>query len=82
MISGIDKAENSGAFVYHAGTALSEKGGFVTSGGRVLGVTYVGDTLEKAVDGAYNAARKISFEGAFMRSDIGKRALGFEESEK
>lgn len=82
VISGIDKAEKSGAFVYHAGTALSEKGGFVTSGGRVLGVTYVGDTLEKAIDGAYNAAEKISFEGAFMRSDIGKRALGFEESEK
>lgn len=62
------------ATVYHAGTKL-ENGGFLTNGGRVLGVTAKGDTLEKALENAYCAVEKISFEGAMYRKDIGKRAL-------
>ena len=72
VITGMDEAEAAGATVYHAGTKLDD-GHFVTAGGRVLGVTAMGDTLRGAVDAAYTAARKIAFEGAHMRSDIGSR---------
>ena len=64
-------------WVFHSGTAL--KGGrYVTAGGRVLGVTATGDTLKAAIDRAYGAARRVHFDGMFMRSDIGKRALEVE----
>ena len=69
VITGMDDAEATGATVYHAGTKLAD-GSFVTAGGRVLGVTAMGDTLRGAVDAAYAAAR---FEGAHMRSDIGSK---------
>jgi len=60
--------------VYHAGDKLTNQG-LVTSGGRVLGVTATADTLRQALDDAYAAAGQIHFDGAFMRSDIGRRAL-------
>ncbi len=69
-----DKGQVEGAFVYHAGTKF-EDGVFKTSGGRVIGVTATGDTLQAALDKAYKAVDKISFEGAHFRRDIGKRAL-------
>ena len=62
------------AVVYHAGTKLTEDG-LVTSGGRVMGVTAVGETLRQALDRAYAAADNISFENMYKRSDIGARAL-------
>ena len=72
LITGLDTAEQMGATVYHAGTKKTDAG-FVTAGGRVLGVTALGDTLKDAVDSAYAAARAIHFDGAHMRSDIGSR---------
>ena len=63
-----------GAVVYHAGTKLTEDG-LVTSGGRVMGVTALGGTLREALDKAYDAAEKISFENMYKRGDIGARAL-------
>ncbi|MFP4650661.1 MAG: phosphoribosylamine--glycine ligase [Desulfobacterales bacterium] len=60
--------------VFHAGTAL-ENGSLVTSGGRVLGVTALGDDTEKAISRAYEAAGKISWKGEHHRGDIGKKAL-------
>ncbi len=60
--------------VYHAGDKL-DGDKLVTSGGRVLGVTAVGDTLEAALKDAYAAAERIEFDGKYMRHDIGKRAL-------
>ena len=72
LITGLEDAEQAGATVYHAGTKLTEAG-YVTAGGRVLGVTALGGTLKEAVDSAYAAARKIHFDGAHMRSDIGSR---------
>lgn len=69
-ISGIDAAEEEGAFVFHAGTALKD-GKLVTAGGRALGVTALGTTQEEARDRAYRAASKISFEGMHYRKDIG-----------
>ena len=73
-ITGIVKAEALGATVYHAGTAVKD-GALVTAGGRVLGVTALGDTLADAVGHAYKAAREIHFDGVHMRSDIGSREL-------
>jgi len=64
QISGIDAA------VYHAGTKRGEDG-FVTAGGRVLGVTATGAGLREAVENAYAAAAEISFEGMRYRKDIG-----------
>lgn len=60
-----------GATVYHAGTTCREDR-FYTNGGRVLGVTASGATLQEALDGAYDAVEKIHFDGAHYRKDIGK----------
>ena len=60
--------------VFHAGSALKD-GKLVTNGGRVLGVTATAGDLESAIADAYAAAKKIHFDGMFMRSDIGKRAM-------
>jgi phosphoribosylamine--glycine ligase len=61
--------------VFHAGTAFSPEGQVVTSGGRVLGVTGRGDTIEQAISKAYSGVEKIDFAGAHYRRDIGKKAL-------
>ncbi len=60
--------------IYVAGAKL-EDGVVKTAGGRVLGAVCTAESLQKAVDGAYVLAKKIKFENAYMRSDIGKRAL-------
>ena len=70
----IDIPEDIAEHVYVAGAALKD-GKLVTSGGRVLGVTAKADTLENALSAAYERVSQISFEGAFYRKDIGKRAL-------
>ena len=59
---------------YVAGAKI-EKGTLVTGGGRVLGVTCVADTLKEAIDKAYNDVKKVSFENAYYRNDIGQKAL-------
>lgn len=60
--------------VYVAGASIND-GKLVTNGGRVLGVTAVAPTLEDAISAAYAKVEKISFDNAFYRRDIGKRAL-------
>ena len=71
-ISGLaENGQVDGATVYHAGTVFQE-GKFYTNGGRVLGVTAMGDTLPKALEKAYSAVEKIHFSGAHYRKDIGK----------
>lgn len=71
MLGMDDKGQVAGATVYHAGTKY-ENGKFYTNGGRVLGVTATGKTLDEALDSAYKAVEKISFEGAHYRKDIGR----------
>ncbi|WP_099204278.1 phosphoribosylamine--glycine ligase [Scatolibacter rhodanostii] len=66
-----EKAQVDGATVYHAGTK-AENGKILTNGGRVLGVTAKAKNLSEALDKAYQAVEKISFEGAMYRKDIGK----------
>lgn len=73
-ITGLSNGQLGGVTVYHAGTKLQDNK-LVTSGGRVLGVTALGDTLENALKKSYDAVEKIHFEGAHYRRDIGKRAL-------
>ncbi|MEM2760228.1 MAG: phosphoribosylamine--glycine ligase [Nitrososphaerales archaeon] len=76
VITGLDKIITNTVKVFHAGTAVKD-GKIVTSGGRVLGVTAVGDGIENAIKNAYNAVRKISWDGAYYRTDIGKKALTY-----
>lgn len=74
VISGIDEAEKAGAIVFHAGTETCG-GETVTSGGRVVGVTAVGDSYRECIDKAYAGVGKISFDGSHYRHDIGARLL-------
>ena len=60
--------------VFHAGTSKSIAGEILTAGGRVLGVTSTGESLEEALDHCYEAAQKISWDGMQYRRDIGKFA--------
>ncbi len=69
---GLDKQND--IVVFHAGTKL-KNGKIFSDGGRVLGVTGMGDTIQKAIEKTYSAVRKIKFEGMFYRSDIGKNVL-------
>lgn len=70
-----DPRAGEGLAVFHAGTALDERGAVVTAGGRVLGVTAWSGGLPAALRLAYRAAEGISFEGCHYRRDIGHRAL-------
>jgi phosphoribosylamine--glycine ligase len=75
-IRGLDEAAQvPDVKVFHAGTRLSE-GRVVTHGGRVLGVTSLGNTLAAAKLSAYTAVKKIRWEGAWCRKDISDKALG------
>ena len=66
-----ENGQVEGATVYHAGTKF-ENGKFYTNGGRVLGVTATAPTLDEALEKAYAAVDKISFEGMHFRHDIGR----------
>jgi len=61
--------------VFHAGTAFGAKKETVTSGGRVLAVTALGDNLRDAHDRVYQAINHVHFEGGFFRKDIGQKAI-------
>ena len=76
-IFGLEKIKpEEGAVVFHAGTKQNGEN-IVTAGGRVLGVTAIGykSELERTIQEAYKAVEKITFDGAYYRSDIGKKAL-------
>jgi phosphoribosylamine--glycine ligase len=74
-IHGLEKLKNwQSGFVFHAGT-VTDNGCWLTSGGRVLGVTARGITIAAAVNEAYRAVGEISWEGMHYRKDIARRAL-------
>ena len=75
IISGFDTV-SSDAYVFHAGTKKSD-GKILSNGGRVLGVTALGDSLELAISNAYDAVKKISWSSKYCRTDIGKKGLDF-----
>lgn len=74
VIDGLNEAEKCEAIVFHAGTSKKD-GNIVNSGGRVLGVTAKGCDIRKAVENAYQAVEKISWNGSWYRKDIAHRAL-------
>jgi phosphoribosylamine--glycine ligase len=75
VIEGLEEVSRmKDVFVYHAGTALKD-GKVVTNGGRVLGVTGLGEDAQKAIDRTYQGVHKISWDGAHYRRDIGAKAL-------
>jgi len=74
-IEGLREDYGEGAMVFHAGTKKGRDGGVVTSGGRVLGLTAWGASLESTVNRAYALSDGISFDGAWLRRDIAHRAL-------
>ena len=72
-IEGLDEdGGHPGVIVYHAGTKKQD-GKFLTAGGRVLGVTGLGDNLPQALEKAYDAMKEITFEKVHYRTDIGKK---------
>jgi phosphoribosylamine--glycine ligase len=74
VITGIEQAEEQGAIVFSAGTHLQQQK-LVADGGRVLGVTATGETLEQAIRATYAAMDCIHFEGMYYRKDIGHRVI-------
>ncbi len=74
-IFGLEKVFDDG-FIFQAGTKRQDKK-IITNGGRVLGVTALGDTLELAINHAYNITEKISWKNKYLRTDIGKKGLTY-----
>ena len=72
-ISGLENIFDN-AYIFHAGTKKQNKK-IITNGGRVLGVTALGDTLESAINNAYDVTEKISWKNKYSRTDIGKKGL-------
>ncbi len=73
IIYGLDLARrHENTEIFHAGTAKDERGNFITSGGRVLGVTATGEGLSAAISRAYEAVKDISWNGLQYRRDIGR----------
>ena len=70
----LPEMQDEDTFIFHAGTSL-ESNKLMTSGGRVLGITAKGKTLEIAKNKAYDILRKVELDGAQFRTDIGKKAL-------
>lgn len=74
VISGLDGLDNGTGKVFHAGTRLQDKD-VVTNGGRVLGITALGDSVSDAQKRAYEMLNKISWKDVYYRTDIGYRAI-------
>ena len=79
VITGLDDADSETQKVFHAGTAAGGDG-VVTSGGRVLCVVGLGDTVEQAAAESYAAVEKINWDDVYFRGDIGHRAIARERS--
>ncbi len=73
VIAGLENFDGKpDLYCFHAGTKFDDEGRVVTNGGRVLGITALAPTLKEARAKAYEAVRLVSFEGMYMRHDIGK----------
>ena len=73
IISGFNDIP-SNSFVFHAGTKKQDDK-IISNGGRVLGVTALGSTLQNAIDNAYDACKKIQWSNKYQRNDIGKKGV-------
>ena len=79
VIGGLDAVEAAGTTVFHAGTA-EQNGAIINSGGRVLGVTALGNTVQEAQQTVYKALENLDWKGGFYRKDIGYRAIKREQN--
>ncbi len=80
LINGLEEVSRlEDVFCFHAGTR-QEDGRFYTNGGRVLGITALGATIEDAIERAYEAASMVSWDGMYYRYDIGQKALKYKGS--
>lgn len=75
IITGLSSVDENAVVIFHAGTKKVEDGHIVTDGGRVLGVTGLGDTIATAIETTYAAVERIHFDGVHYRKDIGAKAL-------
>jgi phosphoribosylamine--glycine ligase len=74
-INGLDHPfDSDNVYIFHAGTAKKEEQ-IVANGGRVLGVTALGNHIEMAIDNAYKSVKQIQWDGVYYRSDIGYKAV-------
>ena len=80
VISGLGQSPE-GTKVFHAGTASNDKGQVITSGGRVLCVTALGDSVLEAQVNALEVCGQVTFTGMQYRNDIGYRAIAREQAE-
>jgi len=78
IISALETVESAGTTIFHAGTAEKD-GAIVNSGGRVLGVTALGDSVAQAQKTVYAALEQLDWPGGFYRRDIGYRAVAREK---
>ena len=78
VIGGLDAVEAAGTTVFHAGTT-EQDGTIINSGGRVLGVTALGNTVQEAQQTVYKALENLDWKGGFYRKDIGYRAIKREQ---
>lgn len=82
VITGLDKAaKQESVVVFHAGTAVKNKK-IVTAGGRVLGITAIGNDLDEAIHKAYKTIAMIKWPGSFYRTDIGAKAARHTKQKK
>jgi len=79
VIGGLDAVEAANTTVFHAGT-FEKNGSIVNNGGRVLGVTALGNTVQEAQQTAYKALENLEWDGGFYRKDIGYRAIKREQN--
>ncbi|MCG8426326.1 MAG: phosphoribosylamine--glycine ligase [Chromatiales bacterium] len=82
VISGLPEQESEGMKVFHAGTALKDDSQVVTSGGRVLCATALGNSVAEAQERAYELTHQISWNKVYYRNDIGYRAVAREKAHK
>lgn len=81
IISGLPTTSIEGEKVFHAGT-IEKNGAVVTSGGRILCATALGETVAEAQQRAYNLAQQINWDGIYYRADIGYRAIAHEQAKQ
>jgi phosphoribosylamine---glycine ligase len=74
-IGGLNELNNDKALVFHAGTKLDSSGEIITNGGRVLAITGIGDSVEEALENAYDIVSKIYWKDNYFRKDIGQDIL-------
>lgn len=74
-IYGLERVDDPNIKIFHSGTTRNDKEEIITTVGRTLSVTALGDSIEDAQKSAYEAVKKIEFEGVYYRKDIGYRAM-------